>query len=149
MIGVSAEDIAKMHLLYRSSVRGRRDLGKTLVTRTKPIKDFKFDDDFKNRNVEILQAYLKVMGLRIEFNGDMYEIKINTDDIDSFDLGDEYFIGTESEYEDAKMLLDIMTKYRDDVCFVGTNEEYDQLIKDEYEDRKLRKRCYNIDINLD
>ena len=149
LIGVDAKDIARMHLLYRSSVQGRRDLGKTLVTRTKPIKKFKLKKDFKNRNVEILQAYLKAMGLRIEFLGNMYDIKINTDALDSFDIGDEYMIGTQSEYDDAKMLLDIMTKYRDDVCFVGTNEEYEELVQKEYDDKKTRERCYNIDIKLD
>ena len=72
LIGVDAENIAKLHMFYRSSVIGRKDLGKQLATTIKTIKDFKYNDEFKNRNVEILQAYLKAMGLRIEFIGDEY-----------------------------------------------------------------------------
>lgn len=147
LIGVDPANIAKLHLFYRSSVIGRRDLGKKLATSIKPIKEFEYDTEFKNRNVEILQAYLKSMGLKIEFLGEEYNIHIRTNTIQSFNTRKGLFIGTEDEYEDIKIREEIQDKYENDVCFVGTNKEYEDLINSNIKDEYYRRTCYNIDID--
>lgn len=149
LIGVSPEDVAKLHLYYRSSVIGRRDIGKQLATTIKTLKDFKKSDKFTNRNVEILQAYFKSMGIRIKFLGDMYEIPIYTDTLESFETDTMYFVGTRQEYEDRLLMDKIKKKYAEDVCFVGSSDEFEKLIEDEFEEAKRHRDFYCIDINLD
>lgn len=146
LIGVDPIDIARLHLFYRSSVIGRRDLGKKLATSIKPIKHFNYEPDFKNRNVEILQAYLKSMGLRIEFFGDEYTIPIKTNNLQSFKTDEGLLIGTEDEYNDIILRERLIKKYSDDICFVGTNEEYEELISSEFEKEKDKRDCYTIEI---
>lgn len=146
LIGVAPEEVAKLHMFYRSSVIGRRDIGKQLATTVKTLKDFKSSNNFTNRNVEILQAYLKAMGLKLEFIDDMYDIPIYSDDLESFETDTMYLISTRKEYEDIVLKEKIKKKYKEDVCFVGTNEEFEQLIETEFEDAKLRRDCYVIDI---
>lgn len=147
LIGVPPEIVAKMHVFYRSSVIGRRDIGKQLATTIKTLKDFKSSNKFTNRNVEILQAYLKSMGVKIEFLDDMYDIPIYSDHLESFQTDTCYLISTRKEYEDITLKEKILKKYRDDVCFVGTTEEFEKLINDEFEDAKMRRDMYVIDIN--
>lgn len=147
VIGVPPDIIAKLHLFYRSSVHGRRDLGKRLTTRISTLDDFKYTSDFKNRNVEILQAYLKAMGVKIKFFGDEYKIDIELGDIKSFDDDtDKLFIGTNSEHEDYLLLNKIKKKYKNDVCFIGTREEYDDMIDKEFELEKTKRDKYYIEI---
>lgn len=148
LIGVEPADIARLHMFYRSSVIGRKDLGKKLATTIKTLKDFKYDKDFKNRNVEILQAYLKAMGLRIEFIGDTYDIDIDNEYIESYDTPDGYFIGTKSEHDDIKLREKIKKKYKDRVCIVDTEGKLDQMLEDEFKYEKMKKEYYMIDIKL-
>lgn len=146
LIGVPPEIVAKMHVFYRSSVIGRRDIGKQLATTIKTLKDFKTSNRFTNRNVEILQAYLKSMGVKIEFLDDMYDIPIYSDHLESFETDTCYLISTRKEYEDIALKEKILKKYRDDVCFVGTDEEFEKIVDTEFEDAKMRRDMYVIDI---
>lgn len=148
LIGVSPETVAKLHLFYRSSVIGRRDIGKQLATTIKTLKDFKKSDKFTNRNVEILQAYFKAMGIRIKFLGD-YQIPIYTDRLESFETDTAYFIGTRSEYEDRLLKDKILKKYNEDVCFVGTTQEFEELVEREFQEEKRHRDYYCIDIKID
>ena len=146
LIGVSPKDIAKLHLFYRSSVIGRRDIGKQLATTIKTLKDFKNSNKFTNRNVEILQAYFKALGIKIEFLDDIYNIDIRTDYLNSYTTDKGYMIATRNEYEDAMLKENIIKKYKNDVCFVGTSEEFDNLLSDEFNEAKRQRDFYCIDI---
>lgn len=81
IVSVSNYDLAKLHMLYRSSPIGRRELGKTIINNygmNKPI-EVEMTDKMTNRNIEILGAYLKIMGLElVEENDDIY-MPDNTD----------------------------------------------------------------------
>lgn len=147
IIGVDPVDIAQLHLFHRSSVIGRRELGKELVSTIKPLKDFKISPDFKNRNVEILQAYLKSMGLKLEFLGETYDIPIKSDRLESYTTDEGLFIGTVGEYDDYMLMQQIKKKYQDDICLVGTNEEIESILNKEFEDARDRRDCYTIDID--
>lgn len=148
-IGVPPEIIARLHLFYRCSVMGRMDLGKRLATTMKGLKHFKFEPDFKNRNVEILQAYLKAMGLKIEFFGEGDLIQIDVGDIQTFEHDGTMFIGTESEFEDLLLREKIVRKYSDDYCFVGTNDEYKAMMDKEYRTAILKRDTLYIKIPED
>lgn len=147
-IGVPPEVIAELHLFYRSSVIGRRSVGEKLATNVDELKDFKYAPEFSNRNVEILQAYLKAMGLKLEFGDDQMVIDIYTEEIGEYHIGDQMYITTKEEAENIELEHGVRKKYEEDVVFVGTVDEFENRVKEDIEDVKLRKNSYVIDINL-
>lgn len=66
LIHLGAELVAQMLMLYSASPHARR-LTEQMLTGDAFNIDVKLDMDSKNRNVEILNIYLKTMGLRIVF----------------------------------------------------------------------------------
>jgi len=147
-IGVPTELIAQLHLFYRSSVIGRRDLGKNLMTRLNPIKDFKYKANFKNRNIEILSVFLKSMGLGIEFNNDLFDIKINTGHLEGKFYNGKFFLTDNKKFEDIKRRIDITNEYKENKVFVGTKRDFEKLIDDEIEKRKFNEGKFVIDIKI-
>jgi DNA-directed RNA polymerase beta subunit len=147
-IGVSPETIAKLHLFYRSSVIGRRDLGEQLATSIKELKDFQYSDEFTNRNVEILKAYLKALGLRLTFADEQMAIDIYTEEFKDYRVGEQLFIGTKEEYEEKHLEHTIRNKYAEDQVFVGTREELEDKIQKDFKRAKDREGKMVIDINL-
>lgn len=68
-IGILPEDIALFHALYRTSVKGRRDLSKVLLT--DPSTGLaELDDSYDNRVAEIFEVINKYLGYEIEFYDD-------------------------------------------------------------------------------
>lgn len=66
MIHMGSDLIVEMLMLYSTSPQGRL-LCESLMTGDPFRVDVKIDDQASNRNVEILNTYLKTLGLRIEF----------------------------------------------------------------------------------
>ena len=76
MISISPETYAKQHMFYRSSPVARRELGYEIIDNYgvgKPI-DPKITDKMSNRNVEILNAYLLIMGFELDESYDMLNL---------------------------------------------------------------------------
>lgn len=147
-IGVPTEVIAQLHLAYRSSVIARREMAENLALNTNQLKDFNFSPDVKNRNVEILQAYLKAMGLKIEFSEDKYHIDIYTDTLEEYNYGDKMYICTKSEFEDIKKRIDVEDEFKNDKLFVGTKEEYEDAVNTRLDRVNLEENRYIIDIDI-
>lgn len=68
-IGIMPEDIALFHALYRTSVKGRRDLSKILLT-DPSVGVAQLDDSYDNRVAEIFEVINKYLGYEIEFYDD-------------------------------------------------------------------------------
>lgn len=66
LIHLGAELVVQMLMLYSTSPHARR-LTQEMLTGDAFNIDVKLDDESKNRNAEILNVYLKTMGLRLEF----------------------------------------------------------------------------------
>lgn len=66
LIHLGAELVVQMLMLYSTSPNARR-LTESLLTADPFNIDVKLDTDSKNRNVEILNVYLKTMGLKLVF----------------------------------------------------------------------------------
>lgn len=146
VIGVSPEDIAELHLIYRSSPIARRELGYKLLEKNKPLKDFGSGTMFTNRNVEILQAYLKAMGYKLDYFGQDYVININSGMLKSKNIGDDLVIGTDHDISKYKKRNKVIKKYRDDICFVGSPEEYESIVDSDLKRLELDDEYYVIDI---
>ena len=67
LIHLGAELVVQMLMLYSTSPHARR-LTEEMLTGDAFDVDIKLDDNSKNRNVEILNVYLKTMGLKLTFN---------------------------------------------------------------------------------
>ena len=146
-IGVDPKIIADLHLYYRSSVTGRKDLGIALASSTEKIKDFSELPAVSNRNAEIFDAYAKALGFRVKFLGDSYNIDIDCGDYRQYTFDDGgMFIGTLTEYKDANLLENIKTEYETEGCFVGSTEEYDAFIQAAFSTAKRKRDNYYIDI---
>lgn len=147
-IGVPTEIIAQLHLFYRSSVTGRRHLGQDLMTSLKELESFDYPENFSNRNVEILQAYFKAMGVRLEFSEDKMQVKVYTERLKSYDYNNKLFIGTDAEYDKFKLESDIRKKYDDEIVFVGSKAEFEERIKNEVEAhlKDIKKLVIDVEI---
>lgn len=76
MISISPEVSAQLHMYYRSSPVARRKLGIEIINnygKGLPIEPVT-TDKMTNRNVEILSAYLKIMGLQLVFDDDIVHL---------------------------------------------------------------------------
>ena len=91
-IGVDAKDIAKMHLFYRNSLVGRRELSKLLTEDPLDFEDFDLRAEYTNRNVEILNAYLLCCGKGIIFPGDTVYIDKKSDAVETYMFEHETYL---------------------------------------------------------
>lgn len=73
-IGVIPEDIALFHGLYRTSIKGRKDLMKVMFSDGDGVQ--KIDDSYTSRVAEIFNVYMKTLGIRVEFTDDDEEVKV-------------------------------------------------------------------------
>ena len=146
MICSEAREIAKLHMFYRNSVKGRKDLGKALMTNMDTIEDFELDNDIKNRNVEILQAYFKAMGLKLEFGKDALEIEINNGQINDEIVGDKLVIGDLDEINEEKIKFEAKRRLDEDL-FIGSIDDYDEAFNKHYQD--IKDEISGVDIQID
>ena len=146
MICTEAREIAKLHMFYRNSVKGRKDLGKALMTNMDTIDDFELNDDIKNRNVEILQAYFKAMGLKLAFGKDTLNIEINNGEISSEMVGGKLVIGDLDEINEEKIRLEAKERI-DEGLFIGSKDEYNETFKRHYND--IKDELSATDIRID
>ena len=147
IIGVPSETVAQLHLYHRSSPLARLDLSKALMTNIKQLKDFNVGPDFTNRNVEILNAYLKALGVKIVFD-DAMKIDIDTGELEDHIIDGKLYITDKSTYNDLLVEEEIRKKYRETEVFVGTPEEFEELIEKETQEALKLKNGIYIDIDL-
>lgn len=146
IIYIPHEYTSKLHLLYRSSVIARRELGRQLLTNLEPIDKFEMTPEMKNINIEILKVMFKSMGVEIYTEQEKMKIKIYTGEIESFDTDDKYFIGTLDEYENYMIRKRIENKYKNEICVIDTREELERIMEEEYQFEVKNKNKYVIEI---
>lgn len=136
-IGIDTMDLAEMHLMYRSSVIGRRVLGEELMTELKMLDDFPKDESFTNRNVEILNAYFMFMGIQLKATEDVFKIGVTMDKIQGFEIDGVYYLCTKDEFEDIKLSHEVRTELEREVITIGTREDIEERVEEEVARRKL------------
>ena len=141
-IATDSRTIAEMHLIYRTSVIGRREMGKLLTRDVLKIKDFDIKQAYKNQTVSILDAYLKCSGLSIVFPGDNIFIDKESDEVECFLYQNNYYLTTRKDMSDIIINLYLKKKF-DSKIFVGTKDDYNKEFN-RFRQHELDKRNPNI-----
>ena len=142
-IAADSYDIAKMHLLYRNSVIGRREWKVLLTGDPTNLEDIKLKPEFTNRNVEILNALLTCMGRGIEFPGDTLYLDIDDDRIETFLFDNMFTMATPKQMREIILDKYFRPKFEEKLC-VGSKEEIEEMYQ-KYKKHQLMKRDPNID----
>ena len=89
-IGVKPEEYLLFQELYRTSVKGRKDLAKILID---PDKDFGYiDDSYTSRTAEILNVVLMSLGYKNEFINEKNRLKDYTGHVESIHINKESYL---------------------------------------------------------
>ena len=137
-IGVISEDIALFHLLYRTSIKGRRDLIKILFSDDNdPNAIHKIDKSYTNRVAEIFNVTLKTLGLSLEFINDEDRIKVLTDDdVSDHVIGNTHFMVSNYQAYLIQTMYDIREGILEERPII-TKSELDKLILDTIENKGI------------
>ena len=154
-IGVDSEHINVLHMFHRSSIHGRQTLAEHLTTfmhkmikgddevETVTLDELIQDtDNLTNRNVEILNAYMKILGIKLTHKDPDRTLLI----VDEQDRGEYYELkdGTmiQGSYADkvkGDIRIDVIRKLQKNTRDIRilTSDEYNAIIDAEVE------RIYN------
>lgn len=143
-VGLKSKTINKFHKAYRSSMVDRQQLGVDLVEEI-DVKDFK-ETNFPNRNVEILHAYMKSMGLELVYGGDKTHVDIDDGSMNSYEYSNKMYIGTKSDFDEYTLREDTLDKISYNGCFVGSTDEYDEFVEKSIEKERKDREAYYIKI---
>lgn len=141
------EDYALITALYRSSIDGRHWMYEAILS-----KDYEYNipDNFTSRTSEILQVYLKSLGVRMEtiINEDEYigEPEHLEDNI-GFDVGDTTIFCTTDEMYYLKKLQKIYHRYikENPGNIDDTDEVWDYIMENiKFNKKHLTKNIINL-----
>ena len=133
-----SEDIALFHLLYRTSIKGRRDLIKILFSDDNdPNAIHKIDKSYTNRVAEIFNVTLKTLGLSLEFINDEDRIKVLTnDEVSDHVIGNTHFMVSNYQAYLIQIMYDVREQILEDRPII-TKSELDKLILDTIENKGI------------
>lgn len=139
-IGVLPKDIALFNALYRTSIKGRKDLQKAIFSQ-KGIK--KLDKTYTSRVAEIFSVILKASGIGLDFiDEDSILEALDRAFITEHEHGKETVLCTEYQF----YILKKVEKIKEEIFSnrpLLTTEELDKLIQEELENRQY----LNIDVD--
>ena len=135
-IGLHSYFLAKFHLFYRSSPAARREVSKMYTKSPLNFKRFKVKKRFKNRNVEILSAYFKSSGRRLNYGFDGLRINTFDDNLRWIPYKGKMYLTTYEKMRD-KLLEERYRKGFNSTLHVGPKEwieeKYQEYAKTEYD----------------
>ena len=110
MIITNPEDFALVTALYRSSVDGRRWMYEAILS---DDNEYNIPDSFTSRTSEVLQVYLKSLGVRMEtkIDEDEYIGEAEHNEVIGYDFGNETIFCTIDEMYYIKKLQKVYKKY--------------------------------------
>ena len=95
-IGMLPEDIQNFHLMYRTSIKGRREVAKNILLGN---DEFKISDKYTSRTAEIFHVILKSMGLSLEFVDEDNNIREYDDErLQQFEFEGKDYLCTEYQF---------------------------------------------------
>ena len=127
LIGMDAHDLAKMYMSYRSSIEATHDLPVQLLKQGF-VDKLRDDELVINRNVEVITAYLKTMGYKLEEAKEIQELIFDCidDDLHERELpSGEKVMVTDKKYIEL-LIMEKVDEQMSDEVFIGPKEEFEQ-----------------------
>ena len=133
-IGILPEDIALFHALYRTSIKGRRDIV-SLMFSNDGVKNI--DNSYTSRVAEIFNVVLKSLGIGIDFLDEDEKVRILNDEyVSQHTLKGKTYFCTDYQF----FLIERIDTIRDEILSVNpvlTESKLQEMIEQEMKDR-----CY-------
>ena len=114
LIVTQPEDFALVNALYRSSVDGRRFLYEAILS---DDHTYNMPDEFTSRTSEVLQVYLKSLGVRMStiIDDDEYiAVPEDCTDVIGFEFGNQTIFCTRDEMYYLKKMAKVYKRYKKD-----------------------------------
>lgn len=125
LIGTDPRALAKQNMSYRNSIEGTRDLPIQLL-KGGMVNNLREDEGIVNRNVEVLDAYLKTMGYKLQGSETIKEIIFDNidDEVKEREIDGQMVKCTDREYIELMIEQKVDRMLQDEV-FIGTMDEYE------------------------
>jgi hypothetical protein len=130
-IGVRPFILSKMHLFYRTSPLARRETSRMYTNDVLNQKKFVIKRGFNNRNVEILNAKFKSLGLEIKFPFEGLRLDFDDGKVRQFKFKGRVYLCTRTQMRE--ILFDIMlrrnfdSKYPEYIGKKGYEDKYNEF----------------------
>lgn len=123
--GITGEDLAEHNIFTRSSPIGRKSLKRILSATGDPfdVKRLKIEDNFTNQNADILEAYLKAIGLRLEFVTKDPLLTDLSEDIQEFVVYGRRIVDYGYRKPVYKALFDKYMEYMESRVYIGLDKD--------------------------
>ena len=134
-IGIPTEDIAAFHALYRTSIKGREDLVKSIFkfngkTIEPESNELMIDDGYTNRAAEIFNVFFKSMGLRINFVDEDHTLQgFDNHTISLHELDGETILCTDYEFMMRKRRKELREDVLHETAYMATTEWVDKEVE--------------------
>ena len=100
-VAMIPHEIAEFFAVYRTSIKGRRDLAASLLA---PEGKYKMDGTYTSRVNEIFSVFLKSIGIELQFDDDSMHIdEYDDEQIKEFQIDDQTILCTEWEFHKEKL----------------------------------------------
>ena len=122
---ITGEDLAEHNIFTRSRPIGRKSLKRILSATGDPfdVKRLKIEDNFTNQNADILQAYLKAIGLRLEFVTKDPLLTDLSEDIQEFVVHGRRIVDYGYRKPVYKALFDKYMEYMESRVYIGLDKD--------------------------
>ena len=137
-IGMLPEDIAMFHALYRTSIKGRKDIIYAMFADEFDENAVKLiDNSYTSRVAEIFNVVLKTLGMKVDFLDEENDIPIlPSDNLVANHIGGQTYICSEYEGYLLQQIYDIRERILSERPVI-TVDELNEAIKDELQNKML------------
>lgn len=141
LTSIKANILVEMHMLYRTSVKGRTDFGKKLLTSNKKMNKINDIHRYTSRMVEILNAKTKPLGIKFNFMDSDYYVDCYDDNMyaETFITdGGKVVIGDTDEFFTEAIREKLEESYREEIGIIESIESYEDRLEKEIHENKCR-----------
>ena len=140
-IGILPEDIALFHALYRTSIKGRKDIVSVMFGDDDAIE--KIDPSYTSRVAEIFNVTLKSLGIGLEFLDEDEEVRVLNDDfVKQHELDGKIVMCTDYQYYLMQRASEIRDEILEDNPILTEN-----VLKEMIENIMKKRRYINGPLN--
>lgn len=137
-IGIVSEDIALFHALYRTSIKGRRDIISAMFYDDSDENSVhEIDDSYTSRVAEVFNVVLHSLGMSLEFIDEDEEIKVLSDDeVRYHTIDGKTYMCTDYQFYLIETMYNIRQSILDQYMVI-TKTELDRMIRDVLENKGI------------